>query len=225
MERERSVTTETGRVSGTGSESLVGVRSRPGSMAGVEGPGGRLDSKHDGNGAGEKSVEVGRRHSKSKVGCRRHHHRNEHRHTHDKSYNRVRLSPRRSMQADWSVEPLREIITSLDLLPDVEEREGFLGLVERFAFQRKARQSSGGNSDHNAFDSSRVSPVRASALSRHDALPPIPQSNALIHTMLDKLVILKLNGGLGSGMGCRGPKSAIEVRNGLTFLDLTVRQG
>lgn len=42
--------------------------------------------------------------------------------------------------------------------------------------------------------------------------------------MLDKLVILKLNGGLGTRMGCRGPKSAIEVRNGLTFLDLTVRQ-
>jgi UTP--glucose-1-phosphate uridylyltransferase len=36
--------------------------------------------------------------------------------------------------------------------------------------------------------------------------------------------VLKLNGGLGTTMGCVGPKSAIEVREGMTFLDLTVRQ-
>ncbi|KAJ3091350.1 UTP-glucose-1-phosphate uridylyltransferase [Quaeritorhiza haematococci] len=41
---------------------------------------------------------------------------------------------------------------------------------------------------------------------------------------LDKLAVLKLNGGLGTTMGCVGPKSAIEVRDGMTFLDLTVRQ-
>jgi len=42
--------------------------------------------------------------------------------------------------------------------------------------------------------------------------------------LLDKLVVLKLNGGLGTSMGCVGPKSAIEVHSGYTFLDLTVRQ-
>lgn len=42
--------------------------------------------------------------------------------------------------------------------------------------------------------------------------------------MLNKLVIVKLNGGLGTSMGCTGPKSVIQVRNDLTFLDLTVRQ-
>lgn len=42
--------------------------------------------------------------------------------------------------------------------------------------------------------------------------------------LLDKLCVLKLNGGLGTTMGCVGPKSAIEVRGDLTFLDLTVRQ-
>jgi len=41
---------------------------------------------------------------------------------------------------------------------------------------------------------------------------------------LDKLVVLKLNGGLGTSMGCVGPKSIIEVRDGNTFLDLIVRQ-
>lgn len=45
-----------------------------------------------------------------------------------------------------------------------------------------------------------------------------------IRTLLSKLVVLKLNGGLGTSMGCTGPKSAIEVHSGYTFLDLTVRQ-
>lgn len=37
-------------------------------------------------------------------------------------------------------------------------------------------------------------------------------------------VILKLNGGLGTTMGCKGPKSTIEVRSGQTFLDMIVKQ-
>ena len=36
--------------------------------------------------------------------------------------------------------------------------------------------------------------------------------------------MLKLNGGLGTSMGCQGPKSTITVRDDLTFLDLTIRQ-
>lgn len=42
--------------------------------------------------------------------------------------------------------------------------------------------------------------------------------------MLGKLVVIKLNGGLGTSMGCHGPKSVIPVRSDLTFLDLTVQQ-
>ncbi|XP_023239076.1 UTP--glucose-1-phosphate uridylyltransferase-like [Centruroides sculpturatus] len=45
-----------------------------------------------------------------------------------------------------------------------------------------------------------------------------------IREMLNKLVVVKLNGGLGTSMGCTGPKSIIPVRNDLTFLDLTVQQ-
>lgn len=41
---------------------------------------------------------------------------------------------------------------------------------------------------------------------------------------LSKLAVLKLNGGLGTSMGCVGPKSVIEVRDGKSFLDLMVRQ-
>ena len=37
-------------------------------------------------------------------------------------------------------------------------------------------------------------------------------------------MVLKLNGGLGTSMGCKGPKSLISVSNDNTFLDLTVQQ-
>lgn len=45
-----------------------------------------------------------------------------------------------------------------------------------------------------------------------------------IRDMLNKIVVVKLNGGLGTSMGCTGPKSVIPVRSELTFLDLTVQQ-
>lgn len=48
--------------------------------------------------------------------------------------------------------------------------------------------------------------------------------NGTIKNLLNKLVVIKLNGGLGTSMGCVGPKSVIPVRNDLTFLDLTVAQ-
>lgn len=41
---------------------------------------------------------------------------------------------------------------------------------------------------------------------------------------LDRLVVIKLNGGLGTSMGLNGPKSLLPVKNGLTFLDIIVRQ-
>lgn len=52
---------------------------------------------------------------------------------------------------------------------------------------------------------------------------PSPKTDE-VKELLDKLVVVKLNGGLGTSMGCHGPKSVIAVRNGLTFLDLTVQQ-
>jgi UTP--glucose-1-phosphate uridylyltransferase len=42
--------------------------------------------------------------------------------------------------------------------------------------------------------------------------------------LLAKAVMLKLNGGLGTGMGLEKAKSLLVVRNGETFLDLIVRQ-
>lgn len=54
-------------------------------------------------------------------------------------------------------------------------------------------------------------------------LLPAPEKDE-VKGLLDKLVVVKLNGGLGTSMGCKGPKSAISVRDDLTFLDLNVQQ-
>jgi UDP-N-acetylglucosamine pyrophosphorylase len=42
--------------------------------------------------------------------------------------------------------------------------------------------------------------------------------------LLAQAVVIKLNGGLGTSMGLQAPKSLLEVRNGVNFLDLMVRQ-
>jgi len=54
----------------------------------------------------------------------------------------------------------------------------------------------------------------------HLSAPELERSRELA----SKLAVLKLNGGLGTTMGCVGPKSTIEVTNHLTFLDLVVKQ-
>ena len=43
----------------------------------------------------------------------------------------------------------------------------------------------------------------------YDDLPQPDQSD--IKSLLEKLVVVKLNGGLGTTMGCEGPKSVIKV--------------
>ena len=43
-------------------------------------------------------------------------------------------------------------------------------------------------------------------------------------SFLSQAVVIKLNGGLGTGMGLQGPKSMLSVRDGINFLDLMVRQ-
>lgn len=65
----------------------------------------------------------------------------------------------------------------------------------------------------------RINPAQHDQVLGYDTLP---ESNAV--ELLNKLAVLKLNGGLGTSMGCVGPKSVIEVRDGMSFLDLSVRQ-
>lgn len=55
-----------------------------------------------------------------------------------------------------------------------------------------------------------------------DQLPEPSPSQA--RDVLDKLVIVKLNGGLGTSMGLSGPKSLLQVKPGANFLDILARQ-
>ena len=45
-----------------------------------------------------------------------------------------------------------------------------------------------------------------------------------IRAALAETVVIKLNGGLGTSMGVTGPKSALPVKDGLSFLDIIARQ-
>jgi UTP--glucose-1-phosphate uridylyltransferase len=57
-----------------------------------------------------------------------------------------------------------------------------------------------------------------------DELPDATELPAGDGEGLDRVVVLKLNGGLGTGMGMTRAKSLIEVKDGLAFLDIIVRQ-
>jgi UTP--glucose-1-phosphate uridylyltransferase len=52
----------------------------------------------------------------------------------------------------------------------------------------------------------------------------LPDDDEGARAALGQTVVIKLNGGLGTSMGMTGPKSLLEVKDGLTFLDITVRQ-
>lgn len=65
-----------------------------------------------------------------------------------------------------------------------------------------------------------ISPVES--LPRAADLPAVGQEE--FQTLLRQTVIIKLNGGLGTGMGLEKAKSLLPVRGGLTFLDLIARQ-
>ena len=59
-------------------------------------------------------------------------------------------------------------------------------------------------------------------LPRLEELPEPPPEQA--REVLDRLVVVKLNGGLGTSMGLAGPKSLLEVKPGTSFLDVLAAQ-
>lgn len=53
----------------------------------------------------------------------------------------------------------------------------------------------------------------------------LPQfTNEEARDILSRVAVIKLNGGLGTTMGCSGPKSLITVRDGKSFLDFAIEQ-
>src|SRR5262249_13660203 len=57
------------------------------------------------------------------------------------------------------------------------------------------------------------------------ALDELPEPSAEeARAALDRVVVLKLNGGLGTSMGLTAPKSSIVVKEGKSFLDVIAQQ-
>ena len=107
---------------------------------------------------------------------------------------------------------LRSAVAGLDQISE-NEKSGFINLVSRYL---------SGEAQH--IEWSKIKTPTDEVVVPYDTLAPTPEDSVETKKLLDKLVVLKLNGGLGTTMGCTGPKSVIEVRNGLTFLDLIVIQ-
>lgn len=57
-----------------------------------------------------------------------------------------------------------------------------------------------------------------------DAAKLSPRLKAIGRAAVERTVIIKLNGGLGTGMGLTGPKSLLVVKEGLSFLDIIAHQ-
>ncbi len=68
--------------------------------------------------------------------------------------------------------------------------------------------------------------IQESAISPVQGLPSIDEESVPIDgpALVAKTVVLKLNGGLGTGMGLEKAKSLLRVRRELTFLDIIARQ-
>ncbi|KAK2652776.1 hypothetical protein Ddye_012632 [Dipteronia dyeriana] len=107
---------------------------------------------------------------------------------------------------------LKSVVSGLNQISQ-NEKNGFINLVARYL---------SGEAQH--VEWSKIQTPTDKVVVPYDRLAPAPTDPSETKTLLDKLVVLKLNGGLGTTMGCTGPKSVIEVRNGLTFLDLIVKQ-
>jgi len=91
------------------------------------------------------------------------------------------------------------------------EMEGYLELFRRFKSNRGK-----------LIEWEKIKPPKDNLVVPHASLPTASDSD--IADFAKKLCVLKLNGGLGTSMGCTGPKSVIEVHSELSFLDLTVGQ-
>ncbi|XP_062503277.1 UTP--glucose-1-phosphate uridylyltransferase-like [Corticium candelabrum] len=106
-----------------------------------------------------------------------------------------------------------EGVTEQQLVTVKSEFQGFSELFGRFL------QETGPS-----IEWSQIQQLSPGTVHKYEDLPELTTDPDAMKELLNKLVVLKLNGGLATSMGCTGPKSVISVRSGLTFLDLTVKQ-
>uniref|UniRef100_A0A0N5A7E2 UTP--glucose-1-phosphate uridylyltransferase n=1 Tax=Parastrongyloides trichosuri TaxID=131310 RepID=A0A0N5A7E2_PARTI len=105
------------------------------------------------------------------------------------------------------------------LLMTAPEKEKLLWSKELYGFQElfgrflKAKSTINWN---------KIQPLPENSIIKYKVLEQYNKDE--VAGILNKLVVVKLNGGLGTSMGCKGPKSVISVRHELTFLDLLMQQ-
>jgi UTP--glucose-1-phosphate uridylyltransferase len=113
---------------------------------------------------------------------------------------------------------MRNALNNLtDTVQDPAEKKRFETEMDNFfaLFRRYLNDKAKGNT----IDWDRIQPPKPEQVVDYNDL-----ANSQSVDFLSKLAVIKLNGGLGTSMGCVGPKSVIEVRDGMSFLDLSVRQ-
>ncbi|MCP9262957.1 UTP--glucose-1-phosphate uridylyltransferase [Dirofilaria immitis] len=89
------------------------------------------------------------------------------------------------------------------------DAEIFLSLFEQYL------------SEPNTVDWNRMKPLSLKFQQNYESLPKCSEKEER-DEILKRVSVVKLNGGLGTTMGCNGPKSLIELRSGLTFLDFAI---
>ncbi|KAF8633414.1 hypothetical protein AX17_004585 [Amanita inopinata Kibby_2008] len=90
------------------------------------------------------------------------------------------------------------------------EMQSFVKLHSRYTTQAD---------NHHSIDWNNIKAPSEEHITSYDSLVQSADSSAL-----NKLAVLKLNGACQTSMGLSGAMSALEIKNGKTFLDLTIQQ-
>ncbi|KAL9261761.1 UTP--glucose-1-phosphate uridylyltransferase-like protein [Drosera capensis] len=101
---------------------------------------------------------------------------------------------------------LQSSVSALDQISD-SEKSGFVNLVARYL---------SGEAQH--VEWSKINTPTDEIVVPYETVAPPPEDAEKIREFLDKLVVLKLNGGLGTTMGCTGPNHsclAADLRQSL----------
>ncbi|GMN42319.1 hypothetical protein TIFTF001_011535 [Ficus carica] len=92
------------------------------------------------------------------------------------------------------ISSLKSAVAGLNQISE-DEKNGFINLVSRYL---------SGEAQH--VEWSKIQTPTDEVVVPYDTLAPTSDNPEEVKELLDKLVVLKLNGGLGTTMGCTGPK-------------------
>ncbi|XP_056162721.1 UTP--glucose-1-phosphate uridylyltransferase-like [Syzygium oleosum] len=107
---------------------------------------------------------------------------------------------------------LKSAVAGLSLISE-SEKKGFIDIASRYLSGKAL-----------PVEWSKIQAPTDEFVVPYDSLAPAPEDPAVAKILLDRLVVLKLNGSLKTIMDCTGPISIMEVLDGMTFLDPIVYQ-